>query len=197
MAWKEYSKGKKIGIIVIAVLILGAIGSASSDQDTHTEQADSDQTTNNTSNNQEVEQTAQTPPAEPAPEIGDEVRDGDFAFTVLSLDCGATKIATAGGFLEERAQGHYCKMRLSVKNIKDSPQSFWASDQFVYNDKGQKYSSDTEASILLNDAGTIEDINPGNSITTVVVFDVPVDAKIIKAELHDSGLSGGVEVRLE
>ncbi len=41
-----------------------------------------------------------------------------------------------------------------------------------------------------------EPINPGNSLTGTVVFDVPVDAVPASLELHDSAFSGGVTVAL-
>jgi hypothetical protein len=37
-------------------------------------------------------------------------------------------------------------------------------------------------------------INPGNTIRAKVVFDIPRTASIARVELHDSGLSGGVQV---
>jgi len=42
----------------------------------------------------------------------------------------------------------------------------------------------------------LEEINPGNTVKGVVVFDVPKKFEAAKAELHDSMFSGGVEIAL-
>lgn len=42
-----------------------------------------------------------------------------------------------------------------------------------------------------------EEINPGNTATGTIVFDVPKGRQIVEAELHDSALSGGVTVDLQ
>jgi Domain of unknown function (DUF4352) len=42
----------------------------------------------------------------------------------------------------------------------------------------------------------LEDINPGNSVNGIIVFDIPKDATIVKLELHDSAFSGGVVVNV-
>lgn len=40
------------------------------------------------------------------------------------------------------------------------------------------------------------DINPGNSVEGVVVFDIPKDQTPTTAELHDSSPSNGIKVSL-
>lgn len=42
----------------------------------------------------------------------------------------------------------------------------------------------------------LNDINPGNQVTGVVVFDIPKNVKLTRLELHDSPFSGGVPVSL-
>ncbi len=42
-----------------------------------------------------------------------------------------------------------------------------------------------------------DEINPGNSTTGTIVFDVPDESTIVDAELHDSAFSGGVTVNLQ
>ena len=47
-----------------------------------------------------------------------------------------------------------------------------------------------------NTRAFLEDINPGNSVKGIVVFDIPKDGQIVKLELHDSAFSGGVVVNV-
>ncbi len=42
----------------------------------------------------------------------------------------------------------------------------------------------------------VNKINPGNTLTGNIVFDIPTDAKITSLELHDSALSRGATVRM-
>ncbi len=60
------------------------------------------------------------------------------------------------------------------------------------NAAGQKYEADGAAGIHLEEDSRafLEDINPGNSVNGIVVFDIPKDGQIVKLELHDSAFSG-------
>ena len=61
---------------------------------------------------------------------------------------------------------------------------------------GVKYDNDGAAEIYANSQTQtfLEQINPGNGVTGVLVFDIPKDATIARFELHDSAFSGGVSV---
>ncbi|MFJ6676259.1 DUF4352 domain-containing protein [Actinosynnema sp. NPDC091369] len=123
------------------------------------------------------------------------MRDGKFEFTVQ----GAEKSASVGAndFLTRDAQGEFLLLRMTVKNIGDRPQSFFGENQKVFDAAGKQYSADSTAAIYLGDAKSLyEEINPGNQVAGVVVFDVPVGTEIVKVELHDSAYSGGVTVKL-
>jgi hypothetical protein len=60
------------------------------------------------------------------------------------------------------------------------------------------YEADTSAAIYLDEESNafLEEINPGNSVNGVILFDIPKDAQIVKLELHDSAFSGGVTVNV-
>jgi len=131
------------------------------------------------------------------PGIGSRVRDGKFEFTVLQV----THRKTAGNpqFGGSAAQGEYTVLRVRVTNIGDVSQSLTDSTQYVYDSQGRKFDAASDANIWINKAGgsTIwQDINPGNSVTGLIAFDLPRGDVAVKAELHDSLFSGGVTVRL-
>ncbi len=42
----------------------------------------------------------------------------------------------------------------------------------------------------------LNEINPGNQVNGIIVFDVPKDVQPTRIELHDSLFSGGVTVPL-
>lgn len=121
-------------------------------------------------------------------------RDGKFEFVVQSVKCGIPSLGDAT--IGKKAQGQFCEVGMTVKNIGNEAQLFDASNVFAYNAAGQKYDADGEADIYLGDAGNafLNNINPGNTVTGIVVFDIPTGQKITKLELHDSPFSGGVTV---
>ncbi|WP_233599850.1 DUF4352 domain-containing protein [Micromonospora sp. M71_S20] len=124
--------------------------------------------------------------------IGQPARDGKFEFTVKSSKCGVAKVGYS--VLGEKAQGQFCLITINVKNIGKESQMFDGSSQKAYAADGTEYSADTGAAIYSNqNAETfLNDINPGNQVTGVVVFDIPKKVKLTKLELHDSPFSGGV-----
>ena len=128
--------------------------------------------------------------------IGQPARDGKFEFTVKSSKCGVAKVGTS--MLGAKAQGQFCLVTVNVKNIGKEAQMFDGSSQKAYAANGTEYSADNGAALYANkDAETfLNDVNPGNQVTGVVVFDIPKNVKLAKLELHDSPFSGGVTVSL-
>lgn len=126
--------------------------------------------------------------------LGDPVRDGKFEFVVKSVECGAKKVGSE--FLEEKAQGQFCLVEMTVTNIGDESQLFDAGSQKGTTDSGATVDADGTASLVIpeNENSFLEEINPGNSIDVVVVYDIAKDQKLTAVELHDSIFSGGVVV---
>lgn len=182
-----------IVIVIVAVLgvlfILFVVGTLLSSLDTIT--------TNNVDTNTTQANTNSTEDStSDVAGIGDAVRDGKFEFVVTKIDCGKSKVG--GEFFNETAQGEFCIMDISVKNIGDEPQYFDSNEQKIFNKDGQEFSNDGSAEIAIegNDVW-LNEINPGNKIKGQLVFDVPKGTKIVSAELHDSVFSNGVAVTLE
>lgn len=144
---------------------------------------------------------APAPAEEAAPEpanpgIGQPAADGKFSFVVSGVDCSLTEIGNQ--YLNTKAQGQFCIVSVAVTNIGDKPQSFFGDNASLFNAQGQEFSADTEASIYLEDSSSIyEDVNPGNTLNSKVVFDVPAGTTPSSIELHDSAFSGGVTVTLK
>lgn len=136
------------------------------------------------------------PAQESLPGIGDAVEDGAFTFTVHSVKCGKESVGSA--YLEEKAQGQFCLINVTVANHGDEAQLLFSDNQYVFDGKGRKFSHDDVAAISIegNESVWMEEINPGNSVKGTMVFDVPKKAKIVRAELHDSAFSGGVTISL-
>lgn len=131
--------------------------------------------------------------------VGQAVRDGKFEFVVKGVECGHEEVVDSEfDSVRKTAQGQYCLMTLSVKNIGNEAQYFSESDQKLLNAEGQQFSPDSEATIYYanNDDIWLAQINPGNSVEGTLVFDVPADVTVTQAQLHDSAFSGGIKVNL-
>lgn len=130
--------------------------------------------------------------------IGQAAKDGKFEFIVKSIECGKTRVGDQ--YLGKDAQGQFCMLNVTVKNVGNEAQSLFADNQYLYDSADKRFSADSEAAIY--SGGTqgrtwYDQINPGNSVSGAIIFDVPKDSKIVSAELHDSAFSGGVKVNLK
>lgn len=126
--------------------------------------------------------------------IGDPVRDGKFEFTVTKVQAGLQRI---GGEFGDDAQGQFILVYIAVENIGDKSQLFDGSDQKLFDAKNRQFSADTGAALYLEGSESfLNNINPGNKVNGIVVFDIPKSVKPVKLELHDSIFSGGVAVSL-
>ncbi|WP_144118317.1 DUF4352 domain-containing protein [Catellatospora sichuanensis] len=143
-----------------------------------------------------AEENTAAPEAAKAAKVGEAVRDGKFEFTVQKVKCGVAKVGS--DLFGAKAQGQFCLVTLKVKNIGKEPQLFSDSNQKAYGAGEAEYSADSGAGIYVNeDANTLlNEINPGNQVTGVIVFDIPKGAKLTRLELHDSAFSGGTPVSL-
>lgn len=130
--------------------------------------------------------------------VGQAVRDGKFEFTVKSLKCKVPSVSDSSGYVTKKAQGQYCLLDVTVKNIGTEQQYFSEDDQKLFNAKGVEYKADITATLYKanNDDALAAQINPGNAVHGVLVYDIPKDQKIVRAELHDSAFSDGVRVDL-
>jgi Domain of unknown function (DUF4352) len=128
--------------------------------------------------------------------IGEPVRDGKFEFTVRSVKCGVSQVGEEP--LTKPAQGQFCLVTVTVKNIGDRSQTLSDSDQKGIGADGKQFQTDTTAGLYANSNADVflNDINPGNQVTGVLVYDIPKDGKLAKLELHDSPFSGGATVQV-
>ncbi|MEY7972129.1 DUF4352 domain-containing protein [Saccharomonospora xinjiangensis] len=126
--------------------------------------------------------------------IGQPVRDGLFEFTVVGVDY---QPSVGGPHFSETAQGQYVLVTVRVRNIGDEPRGLSDADQYLFDSNDRRYAADSVAGMAIpNNEVLYTPINPGNGVEGTLVFDVPVNAKPDRVELHDSTFSGGVSVVL-
>jgi hypothetical protein len=133
--------------------------------------------------------------SESAVGLNEAARDGKFEFTVSGVDCSKNTIGEAA--LSKTAQGTFCIVSLTVKNIGNEAQLLDASSQKALDAAGKEYSADSSAAMYLGDSNTfLNQLNPGSTVNGQMVYDVPVGTQLTKLELHDSPFSGGVTVTI-
>lgn len=178
-----------IGVIVLLAIIGGAAGGGNKTSN------NSGTTNNNETQNAEQAKSDNKPAMAKLNEVA---RDGKFEFTVASVECGKPSVGT-NEYLTKQAQGQFCLVNVTVKNIGSEAQTFDSSSQYLYDAANSKFSADGTASLYANPQGStsLNQINPGNSVSGILVFDIPKDKTPVTAELHDSPFSGGVKISLQ
>lgn len=190
-----FARHKILTAILAFIVLMVVVQVAGGNKETGNNSANNTQNANTSepANNEESESTKLA-------KIGETVRDGKFEFVVKSVECGKTEVVSPqSDALRKDAQGQYCLMSLTVKNIGNEQQYFSESDQKLLNATNQQYSPDSTATLYngANSDAFLAQINPGNSVEGVLVYDIPKDQKPVIAELHDSAFSDGVKVSLE
>jgi hypothetical protein len=174
------------------------IGAANSSKNTNTNNA-----TASTSNTSSTKPSASnTSTASTTPKLNQPANDGKFSFTITSFNCGETQITQPDDpDFTSQAQGQFCIMNLTVKNIGSVAQSFDASSQYLYDSSNKQYSYSSDGTNTANptssDFGVYVNVNPGVTISGIEVFDIPKGVVPVTATLHDSGASNGVKVNLQ
>lgn len=187
---------KKVAIAAVAVVAVFATmgeGSSSGDSDSGSDESTSQEESDSEDTVEEEEPSEEEASSEFG--IGDPARDGKFEFVVSGVECGVEEVGDE--FLNETAQGQFCLVTMSVTNIGDESQFFDAGSQKGLTDTGATVDASGTASLYANEEGGsfLEDINPGNTISdVVVVYDIAPDQSLEAVELHDSMFSDGVIV---
>ncbi len=189
---------KKKRIILPAIIIVIAVFSAVSNggKDATPSASETSSTESESTETTETEEAA--PAEEKVNTIGDVVTDDDtFSFTVNSIECGISSVGS--DLLGAEAQGQFCKVNVTVENIGNEAQYMFADSQVLIDDQGREFSPDTGSMIYLEESSDLwaSEINPGNSVTGDLLYDVSTDFVADYIELHASAFSGGVQVSLK
>lgn len=175
-----YKKKRWLGLLVLAAVILIAVvsGGGDGEQASNTGDEDGDESSDATDR----------------VSVGEPASDGQFAFTVTEpLDCGQKTIGEEP--MAEEAQGQWCILTATVENTGDEARGLSASAQLLYDTQDREFEASMPMAVV-GDSPIYEQINPGNQVEGRFFFDVPQDFTPSHVELHDSPMSGGVQVDL-
>ncbi|MFD2675482.1 DUF4352 domain-containing protein [Gulosibacter bifidus] len=195
-----FARHKVLTVIGVLVLI-GAIGSGMNQN-----KKDAADSGSQTAAGQQAAQSKEPPAGDAAPAdapaedtampgIGQPAQAGDFEFTVTEVETG---VASVGGeYFSEDAQGQFVLVHVNVTNVGDKAETLTSSLQKLVDDQGREHEADSSAAIYIEDSNTLyERVNPGNSVSGVLVFDIPADATPVSVKLQQ-GFNSSVEVSLK
>lgn len=119
---------------------------------------------------------APTKAAPKEPGIGTPVKSGDLQFTVTKVVRNQTEVGQE--YLSERAQGRYTLVYVTVRNVGGGSETLVDDDQKIKDADNKTYSPDSMAEISMkNNDVFFEQINPGNAVDGVLVYDMPVGVR--------------------
>ena len=118
--------------------------------------------------------------------LNDEVRDGDFAFTVTAINLGVPETGN------RTAQGVFVVVHLMVRNISGGPRSVHCQNQVLKDFAGKKYDN----AVNIGNRDDLTTIEPGRRVHVTCAFDVPTGALPSTLQVHDAPYSRGATVAL-
>lgn len=108
--------------------------------------------------------------------IGVPVKSGDLQFTVTKVVRDQTQVGQE--YLTEKAQGRYTLVYVTVRNVGNGSETLLDDDQKIKDADSKTYSPDSMAELSMkNNDVFLEQINPGNAVDGVLVYDMPVGVK--------------------
>ena len=108
-----------------------------------------------------------------APGIGTPVTSGNLQFTVTKVVRNQTRVGE--DFMAEKAQGRFTLVYVTVRNVGGDSETFFDDDQKLKDAASKTYSPDSTAELAMkNNDVWLSDINPGNAVDGVLVYDMPV-----------------------
>ncbi|QEH94316.1 DUF4352 domain-containing protein [Dermacoccus abyssi] len=185
---KNWFLRHKILTAILALFLIGGIAAATSGGGG----SNGSDTASNSDNSSGSEKKKDEKKSEALPKVGTAIKDGDLEFTVTKVEPGVASVGDQ--YLGEKAQGAFTLVHVSVKNVGTQTQTVMADGQKAYDAKGIGYEANSTASIYVKNNDTFfTEINPGNTLQGVFVFDAPKGIKLTKVRLHESMFSNGVE----
>lgn len=111
-----------------------------------------------------------------APGIGDPVKSGDLQFTVTKVVRDRAQVGQ--DFMAQKAQGRFTLVYVTVRNVGNDSETLLDSEQKIKDADSKTYSPDSGAELIMDDNDVwLAQINPGNAVDGVLVYDMPVGVK--------------------
>lgn len=172
-----------------------ADGSAADDAATEDEDDAADEKAADEKKAEEEDAAEKEEAAEAVPGIGDTVEVGDFSVRVTDVEPGVEWVGDST--FGEAPQGQFVKVYVTVENTGTEADYFLDSEQKLVDDQDRQHSTSSAAWMLDEESLFLTEINPGNKVEGVLLYDVPVDAVPVAVDLQAGWLSTPVRVALD
>lgn len=172
-----------------------ADGSAADDAATEDEDDAADQKAADEKKAEEEDAAEKEEAAEAVPGIGDTVEVGDFSVRVTDVEPGVEWVGDST--FGEAPQGQFVKVYVTVENTGTEADYFLDSEQKLVDDQDRQHSTSSAAWMLDEESLFLTEINPGNKVEGVLLYDVPVDAVPVAVDLQAGWRSTPVRVALD
>lgn len=130
--------------------------------------------------------------------VGQAMKEGDLEFTVKGVRCDGERTIGENQYSRAEAEGQFCRVSVSVKNIGKSALSLPLPAQKGFVSKEESSPPQTDATQYAQADQTkgywYEQIAPGKTVSGDLVFDVNGNEEIILVELHSAENSPGIRV---
>lgn len=121
------------------------------------------------------------------PGIGTPVKSGDLQFTVTKVVRDRAQVGQE--YLTEKAQGRYTLVYVTVRNVGGSSETLLDDEQKIKDADNKTYSPDSMAELSMkNNDVWLQEINPGNAVDGILVYDMPVGVKATAIDFNGGGL---------
>ncbi|MFO7189836.1 MAG: fumarylacetoacetate hydrolase family protein [Pseudomonadota bacterium] len=89
-------------------------------------------------------------------------------------------------YIRKKEKGQFVLVYVTVRNTGDRARTFDAGNQKLIDTSGREFQADSEAVIAMGEESKsfLEEINPGNGVNGILVFDVPRGVKRERAGEH-------------
>lgn len=125
--------------------------------------------------------------------VGDTVKADDVELTVTDVKKGVGQVGTSG--YNKKPQGEFIIVTVKVKNTGKQEILAASSDFTLVGEDGAEYSTSDDA-WLEDGVLSFESVNPGNSFTGKLVYDVPKGTKVPTLQMTPSWFGETAEVDL-
>jgi hypothetical protein len=115
---------------------------------------------------------------------------------VISMQCGLTKVGQGYATLAADPGSQYCLVRVNVKNVSSSPNTWSSGGETAYDARGNTFSSESEAELYVSNSNLMDPMNPGVTAPDIVPFELPVNDRLVRMSLYSGFSESAISVPL-
>jgi len=125
------------------------------------------------------------------------IKVGSFEYTITGTKDAGTTVGSSP--LSQTAQGTFVEVDLVVKNVGNSAATFLSNYVKLQDATGKTYDADPTATLYASpqQQAWLAAINPGNSVTGPILFDVPAGTTAVSVQVTDNVFSKGRTISLQ